>query len=81
METELKFRAPTDFKSWAPTADSYEEALGEVAALATLQEIAQDLQKQVDASSLSERAAMNELEGSLLDILFEQPERTEHQAD
>jgi hypothetical protein len=82
METEFKFRAPnefkfqepTDFKSWAPTADSYQEALVQVAALATFREIAEDLQKQVDAGSLSDRVAMNRLEGDLLDILYDQPD-------
>jgi hypothetical protein len=61
----------TEFKSWRPRHG--DEARANVVAVATFQAIAQDLQKQVDAGSLSDRAAMNELEGGLLDILYDQP--------
>jgi hypothetical protein len=39
-------------------------------ALSIFADIAQDLQMQVDAGSLSDRAAMNRVEGDLLDICF-----------
>jgi hypothetical protein len=77
LEAEFKFRAPNviereppaTFKTWAPTAATYDEAWRQVLVLTSFRAIAEHLQKQVDAGTLSDRAAMDELEESLMRVV------------